>query len=507
MVSLIFFEAALAVALREQPQLSLDSLCWHKCWGHGLCDPATGHCTCDPGYSGSDCREGRCPNGCSHHGNCVHPTVPLRGVSAPYSLTLLDSIEDDGELSTAPTAGGCECHKGWTGIDCSLAACVGDCHGHGTCLNGTCACEPGYGGVGCTHAVCHLDCLNGGVCMPGVGCRCPSERFAGARCELALSAAERPARPPPPPASPPPSPLPPYSIRAYEPPCAGGGTCSSHGVCLRGGTCVCAEGWGGVGCDERACSAVACVSGRGRCVRGQCRCRSPWLPPLCAYGRCPADCGGAARGWCNASRAACVCKPGFGGVDCSAVRCPASCHGRGRCDAATGECVCEPPWRGVACDELGDFGTDASVRERLDWRTWLLPPPPPPPPPSPPPPPPPSRLPLPEPSPPPPPPPSPSPPPPPSPPSPPPSPLPSSPPPSPPTPGLVEVGDEGEGSVHAADPLRCPLGCHAHGLCRHGQCFCSTGWTGVACQLPLAAAAVLEAAGAHGPGRVLGRED
>ena len=69
------------------------------------------------------------------------------------------------------------------------------------------------------------------------------------------------------------------------------------------------------------------------------------------------------------------------------------------------------------------------------------------------------------------------------------------------------MGDEGEGSVHAADPLRCPLGCHAHGLCRHGQCFCSTGWTGVACQLPLAAAAVLEAAGAHGPGRVLGRED
>jgi len=95
MVSLIF-EATLAVALREQPQLSLDSLCWHKCWGHGLCDPATGHCTCDPGYSGSDCREGRCPNGCSHHGNCVHPTVPLRGVSAPYSLTLLDSIENDG---------------------------------------------------------------------------------------------------------------------------------------------------------------------------------------------------------------------------------------------------------------------------------------------------------------------------------------------------------------------------------------------------------------------------
>ena len=99
----------------------------------------------------------------------------------------------------------------------------------------------------------------------------------------------------------------------------------------------------------------------------------------------------------------------------------------------------------------------------------LSPPPPAPPPPAPPP----SPL---------------SPPPPPAPPPPPPPPWPPAPPlpPSPSPPPLV---------VHVPDPSSCPLGCGAaegRGLCRDNACWCSNGWSGAACELPLTAVTAIE---------------
>ena len=275
----------------------LPELCEHHCFGHGLCDPATGDCSCDAGYSGRHCESGLCPHGCSGHGRCVGPTLPQDGVMRPRSIGPRPT-GDPPMLSVLPSAGGCECYSGWTGYDCAHRTCPGNnCFGHGDCLNGTCVCESGYAGAACTEAACATPCLNGGVCAPGGRCRCPAA-FAGDDCSISrrsrlwrlMTTLLVPPSPPPPP--------PPRPATDDAPPCAGYGVCSGHGACLAGGTCACQPGWLGAGCAERACTHVSCDADHGRCVHGVCRCREPWHGARCELGRCPRDCSG--PGACSA---------------------------------------------------------------------------------------------------------------------------------------------------------------------------------------------------------------
>ena len=467
-------------------------LCWHHCFGHGLCDPSNGQCTCDIGFEGGHCEVGACPNGCSGHGLCVglHAAPPQRGATVPRSLSPLHT--DPSSLSAIPSAGGCQCDSAFTGSDCSLRRCEGDCYGHGTCMNGTCACDPGYAGALCTDGACAHPCLHGGVCAPGGGCRCTVD-FVGKDCGISrgsrlgrLLLAPSSTPPPSPPAA-----------RLIVAPCAGYGRCSGHGTCAQNGTCACDSGWTGLGCGERSCSHVRCTSGRGRCVRGACRCRSPWYGAACEYGACPRDCSG--NGYCNATSARCVCRSGHVGIDCATPRCPRACNGHGAC--VRGQCMCEAPFAGVGCERViaesvhaagaglaGSGSVEAAVEEAgraptaemvlhselseiieqyarrgaatprlsLSPPPSPLPSPPPPPPPPQPPSPPPSAPPLP--------------------PRPPPRPPPA-PPPSPPLP------------VQLPDPSSCPLGCGAEegrGLCRAGACYCAALWGGLGCQHRLA---------------------
>ena len=271
--------------------------CWHHCYNHGLCNPETGTCSCAAGYSGDTCEIGACRQNCSGHGVCVLPTVPLvNTAAAPRSL--VHAVDPSPLLSVIPTAGGCECHSGYTGADCSLQLCAGDCFGHGACLNGTCVCEPGFAGATCMEGQCARACLNGGECVPGGRCRC-APAFVGAGCGIPRSS--RLARLMLLPPSPPPS-LPPFDHKL----CAGFGNCSGHGACVKG-ECQCDAGWDGVGCGEVACGRVECGV-HGRCVRGACRCRPPWRGAHCELGACPSDCSG--HGYCNWTSATCVCQPG-----------------------------------------------------------------------------------------------------------------------------------------------------------------------------------------------------
>jgi len=473
--------ASLSGSFARTPALS--GRCWHGCWGHGLCDPATGNCTCDPGYSGTTCIDGRCPNNCSTHGRCVLPTVPLSAVTASTSLIATVPTVDDLRLATLPSAGGCECEGRWTGIDCSLLRCVDDCAGHGTCLNGTCACDRGYFGSSCSRSLCKPECINGGACIGGSICRCPSG-FHGARCEVAYQVEEGTSVPNT------------LTVEAAvredgSLPCAGGGICSSNGQCIQG-KCICNLGWAGVGCGEKACELVPCAIGHGRCVRGRCHCRPPWQPPFCQLGRCPKDCSGAGHGYCNTTSANCVCQPGWAGPDCATSWCPSSCNSRGRC-SADGKCKCNPPYGGLACEWV----SLQESNEVIASETWQLPPPPsvvpspssrtPSPssllsqlPPSP-------ALPLLLPS---------------LPPlsvplfSSPPYPLSLSPsvppvlPMQPPESVLAQPSQVANKARYSSDPVHCPLGC-GHGICRRRVCYCLAGWTGVACQMPLSAASLL----------------
>ena len=524
--------------------------CWHGCFGHGLCDPASGLCSCFNGWTGARCAEsGGCASNCSGNGRCVAPSVPMFGVDFDRPR---DRGLDDVRTATSAHAGGCECFAPFTGHDCSLRRCAHECFGHGDCVNGTCACHAGYTGAACNRAACAVPCANGGVCVPVSGgaassgggvCRCPPA-FEGSACEF-LARARRP-----PSAAQTIERRAAISPRAVTPsapsrrrslvPCAGRGNCSGHGTCieppapLAAMQCVCDLGWTGVGCGDQTCEALRCVPGRSRCAHGKCECHAPWLPPRCELGRCPNDCSGRGQGYCNASSTRCVCAPGFTGADCSVPWCPRNCSGRGHC-STNGACRCDLPYGGPACERVvapslvaalwggaaeasvgvaggagggaaGDGETAAhsalsapmlEVAARYPWlRPPPSPPPPSPPPPLPPPPPPspPPPVPL-------------APQPPPAPPllSSPPSlqavrsathrlplpPPPATPPPPPPA-GAPPASPSGREvlAVRLPDLAGCPLACGAprgRGFCHRGQCYCATGWTGPACNRQIAA--------------------
>lgn len=94
--------------------------------------------------------------------------------------------------------------------------------------------------------------------------------------------------------------------------------CSGHGLCQRGGLCICDPGWEGLSCSQPLC------------------------PSLCSgHGSCAASGG-------------CVCDAGFKGVICNQQMClgGGNCTGHGTCIASSGICVCEKGFLGGACNVI-----------------------------------------------------------------------------------------------------------------------------------------------------------
>uniref|UniRef100_A0A8C5FST6 Teneurin transmembrane protein 4 n=1 Tax=Gadus morhua TaxID=8049 RepID=A0A8C5FST6_GADMO len=170
------------------------------------------------------------------------------------------------------------------------------CSGRGVCVRGECHCFVGWGGPGCEspRASCMDQCSGHGTFLPETGtCGC-DPKWTGHDCSTG-------------------------EIITHDPT----SDCGGHGVCVSG-SCRCEDGWGGAGCDQRACH------------------------PRCSE-----------HGTCRDGR--CECSPGWNGEHCTIAHyldkvvkegCPGLCNGNGRCTLGTGGwyCVCQLGWRGNGCD-------------------------------------------------------------------------------------------------------------------------------------------------------------
>jgi len=112
----------------------------------------------------------------------------------------------------------------------------------------------------------------------------------------------------------------------------------------------CGLGFAGLLCSEvMTCEELDHCSGHGLCQRGGfCICDPGWEGPTCKQSNCPSECSG--HGTC-AITGGCVCDAGYTGVVCNQVIClgGGNCTGHGAC-LPGGICECEKGYLGGACD-------------------------------------------------------------------------------------------------------------------------------------------------------------
>ena len=117
-------------------------------------------------------------------------------------------------------------------------------------------------------------------------------------------------------------------------------------------TTNCGLGFAGLHCDEViTCEELDYCSGHGICQRGgYCICDTGWEGATCKQSYCPSGCSG--HGSCAAT-GGCVCDAGFTGVICNQVIClgGGNCTGHGSC-LQGGICHCENGYLGAACDQI-----------------------------------------------------------------------------------------------------------------------------------------------------------
>ncbi|KAI8479536.1 hypothetical protein Bbelb_427260 [Branchiostoma belcheri] len=289
------------------------------CSGHGDCNSQTGACYCQTGWAGIGCHLPDCPG---------TPDCNNRGICYP---------SDPPECQN--------CTQGWMGPACELPC----THGQQIPMNsGNCTCEPCYHGIFCDQM-----CSGVGECKEGT-CNCPFFGGRGEYCE--------------------------------NPGCPGVDNldCSGHGTCIIAtGTCICNEGWEGIGCEFPNCPGQPNCNDRGVCYPAtipECRnCSAGWMGPACElpcgpdHGRqnpmdsgicecdpcyhgddCRKECNN--YGQCRNGTCDCTDQAGFNngywGEYCDIIDCPgmgSPCTGHGFCNFLTHQCVCEQSWYGPGC--------------------------------------------------------------------------------------------------------------------------------------------------------------
>nr|XP_009502228.1 PREDICTED: tenascin-R [Phalacrocorax carbo] len=95
-------------------------------------------------------------------------------------------------------------------------------------------------------------------------------------------------------------------------------------------------------CNSNCCQENAATV----CVDGECVCEEGFIGEDCSQLRCPRDCSG--KGHC--ANGTCICQEGYTGEDCGWLHCPNACSGRGVCQ--DGLCVCEEGYEGQDCSAV-----------------------------------------------------------------------------------------------------------------------------------------------------------
>ena len=291
-------------------------------------------CECDPLFNGTHCE------GCL----CVNGVCPPRGLG-PYG---------------AQTQ--CQCTDSWTGPLCDFCCAIpgaSSCahvtdseHSQLQCRGSECARH--YYGARC-NIFCEPEFTCGSKdarCRDDGSCSCtePSEGWDADAGRCAPCPADE-----------------------------AGKTCSGHGSCTDGPTCVCDDGYSGRACDDTCCPKAAApdVVHTTCGADGGCQCKSDgydvfaFVPEHTCQYECPGTSFDASRGLvlgrvcsghgeCQAADGAakCVCRDGYKGAACNCA--PTTCANGGVCDDALGArhlCVCATTY---------DPGTDCRTC-RANW--------------------------------------------------------------------------------------------------------------------------------------------
>lgn len=367
------FAAASAVAFaapQGTPAAPAPSACAAVCSAHGSCLPE-GVCECAAGWAGRDC-------GFFLEGD------DLTNASGTITSSSSESVEQQLVCAAdcvAPrgtcVAGLCQCSTGFFGPNCSEARCPQDCWGHGECNSGSCKCHEGWLGRACeSQHVASLASANASssIASGASGASASSSTARVANATVAVAAVT-------------PSPSKGWLGRASERHLAGLASASASSSIASGANASSSNASVAIAAfavaaatpsPSKAPAPAAQPSPSPRGLRGfgvhPVRQAPETRPSVAApneaagaasylasvanvsnsaeasvqVAACEAGCSG--HGSCElgaASAPVCRCAPGWVGALCDVPGCPGDCNGAGLC--VQGRCICDPSRFGDSC--------------------------------------------------------------------------------------------------------------------------------------------------------------